>query len=85
MTSSRRSGVRSGPLRRPAADAARPRRREPGGAPLVRGRSSRREVNKLINLPVLKDHQSAGVTLALKNLSHGLVNNVNPAATGPDN
>jgi len=36
-----------------------------------------RQVNKLINLPVLKDHQSAGVTLALKNLSHGLVNNVN--------
>src|SRR5208337_5076994 len=36
-----------------------------------------REVNKLINVPVLKDHQSAGVTLALKNLSHGLVNNVN--------
>jgi uncharacterized protein (DUF362 family) len=36
-----------------------------------------REVSKLINLPVLKEHQSAGVTLALKNLSHGLVNNVN--------
>lgn len=35
-----------------------------------------REVDKLINLCVLKDHQSAGVTLALKNLSHGLVNNV---------
>jgi hypothetical protein len=35
------------------------------------------EVNKLINLAVLKDHQSAGVTLCLKNLSHGLVNNVN--------
>jgi uncharacterized protein (DUF362 family) len=35
-----------------------------------------KEVNKLINLPVLKDHQSAGVTLALKNLSHGLANNV---------
>ncbi len=35
-----------------------------------------KEVNKLINLPVLKHHQSAGVTLALKNLSHGLVNNV---------
>lgn len=34
------------------------------------------EVSKLINLAVLKDHQSAGVTLALKNLSHGLVNNV---------
>lgn len=35
-----------------------------------------RQVNKLINVPVLKDHQSAGVTLALKNMSHGLVNNV---------
>ena len=35
-----------------------------------------REVNKLINLAVLKDHQSAGVTLCLKNLSHGSVNNV---------
>jgi uncharacterized protein (DUF362 family) len=35
-----------------------------------------KEVNKLINLCVLKEHQSAGVTLALKNLSHGLVNNV---------
>lgn len=35
-----------------------------------------KEVNKLINYPVLKTHQSAGVTLALKNLSHGLVNNV---------
>src|SRR2546422_6790033 len=36
-----------------------------------------KQVNKLINVPVLKDHQSAGITLALKNLSHGLVNNVN--------
>lgn len=35
-----------------------------------------RLVNKIINLPVLKDHGSAGVTLALKNLSHGLFNNV---------
>jgi len=35
-----------------------------------------KEVDKLVNLCVLKDHQSAGVTLALKNLSHGLVNNV---------
>jgi uncharacterized protein (DUF362 family) len=36
-----------------------------------------RQVNKLINLAVLKDHDSSGVTLCLKNLSHGLVNNVN--------
>jgi uncharacterized protein (DUF362 family) len=35
-----------------------------------------RLVNKFITLPVLKDHRSAGVTLALKNLSHGLNNNV---------
>jgi uncharacterized protein (DUF362 family) len=35
-----------------------------------------KDVNKLINLGVLKQHQSAGVTIALKNLSHGLVNNV---------
>ena len=34
------------------------------------------QVNKIVNLPVLKDHAAAGVTLALKNLSHGLVNNV---------
>jgi len=35
-----------------------------------------REVTKLINLPVLKSHNAAGITGALKNLSHGLVNNV---------
>ena len=35
-----------------------------------------KDVNKVINLSLLKHHQSAGVTLALKNLSHGLVNNV---------
>src|SRR5581483_1150974 len=35
-----------------------------------------RLVNKMINLPVLKDHRSAGVTLALKNMSHGMNNNV---------
>jgi hypothetical protein len=40
-----------------------------------------RLVNKVINLPVLKDHRSAGVTLALKNLSHGMNNNVNRSHT----
>jgi uncharacterized protein (DUF362 family) len=35
-----------------------------------------RMVNKLITIPCLKDHRSAGVTLALKNLSHGMNNNV---------
>lgn len=42
-----------------------------------------KQVNKLINLPVLKDHQSAGVTMCLKNLSHGLVNNVNRSHSSP--
>jgi len=42
-----------------------------------------KQVNKLINLPVLKDHQSAGVTMSLKNLSHGLVNNVNRSHSSP--
>jgi uncharacterized protein (DUF362 family) len=36
-----------------------------------------KRVNKLVLLPCLKDHGSAGVTGALKNISHGLVNNVN--------
>ncbi len=35
-----------------------------------------RMVSKFVTLPCLKDHRSAGVTLALKNLSHGLNNNV---------
>ena len=35
-----------------------------------------RMVNKIITLPVLKDHRSAGITLALKNMSHGFNNNV---------
>jgi len=40
-------------------------------------------INKLINLPVLKHHQSAGVTIALKNMSHGMVNNVNRSHVTP--
>jgi hypothetical protein len=44
-----------------------------------------RQINKLINLPVLKHHQSAGVTIALKNMSHGMVNNVNRSHLTPTN
>jgi uncharacterized protein (DUF362 family) len=43
-----------------------------------------RRVNKLVMLPVLKDHGSAGVTGALKNMSHGLVNNVCRSHSTPD-
>ncbi len=35
-----------------------------------------RMVNKIITIPNLKDHKSAGVTIALKNMSHGMNNNV---------
>ncbi len=42
-----------------------------------------KRVNKFINLPVLKHHQSAGVTIALKNMSHGMVNNVNRSHLTP--
>jgi uncharacterized protein DUF362 len=35
-----------------------------------------KKVNKIINVPVLKDHGTGGVTLSLKNMSHGMVNNV---------
>jgi hypothetical protein len=43
-----------------------------------------RRVNKIVLLPVLKDHGSAGITGALKNMSHGLVNNVNRSHSTPD-
>jgi hypothetical protein len=43
-----------------------------------------RRVNKLVLLPVLKDHGSAGITGALKNMSHGLVNNVCRSHATPD-
>src|SRR5262249_51164474 len=42
-----------------------------------------KKVNKIINVPVLKDHGTGGVTLALKNMPHGLVNNVARSHTGP--
>lgn len=43
-----------------------------------------RRVNKIVLLPHLKDHGSAGVTGALKNMSHGLVNNVARSHSAPD-
>jgi hypothetical protein len=43
-----------------------------------------KRVNKMVMLPVLKDHGSAGVTGALKNMSHGSVNNVARSHSTPD-
>ncbi len=42
-----------------------------------------KQVNKVVNLPVLKHHDCAGVTIALKNLSHGFVNNVERSHARP--
>lgn len=42
-----------------------------------------RHVTKMVNLPILKDHDAAGVSLALKNMSHGLVNNVSRSHPDP--
>jgi hypothetical protein len=43
-------------------------------------------INKVITIPVLKDHRSGGITIALKNISHGMSNNVarTHAGKGPD-
>jgi hypothetical protein len=35
-----------------------------------------KQATKVINVAALKDHASAGITMALKNMSHGFVNNV---------
>lgn len=43
-----------------------------------------KRLNKIVMLPVLKDHGSAGVTGALKNMSHGSVNNVARSHSTPD-
>ncbi len=40
------------------------------------GKLVSKTLNKIVAIPVLKDHGSAGVTGALKNMSHGSVNNV---------
>ena len=59
------------PLVQPDADPKNPHHRRSYLAKFIT-----RDVNKLVNLCLVKHHQSAGVTISLKNLSHGLVNNV---------
>ena len=66
------------PLVLPKADANNPHHRRSYLANFIS-----KDVNKMINLCMLKHHQSAGVTLALKNLSHGLVNNVSRSHSTP--
>jgi hypothetical protein len=57
--------------------------RDPAARRSYAARFVTREITKLINLPTLKSHNAAGVTLALKSLSHGLVNNVSRSHDGP--
>jgi Domain of unknown function (DUF362) len=47
------------------------------------GKFVTKTINKIVAVPVLKDHASAGVTGALKNMSHGTVNNVNRSHSRP--
>lgn len=55
----------------PLHDASDPRTRRSHVSNTVTKR-----VDKIVNLCLVKDHMAAGVTGALKNLSHGLVDNV---------
>lgn len=66
------------PLVLPRADAKNPHHRRSYLAKFIT-----KDVNKMVNLCLLKHHQSAGVTAALKNLSHGLVNNVSRSHSTP--
>jgi hypothetical protein len=68
------------PLVLPKADPANPHHRRSYLARFIT-----RDVNKLVNLCLLKHHQSAGITMALKNLSHGLVNNVSRSHVSASN
>jgi uncharacterized protein (DUF362 family) len=47
------------------------------------GRIVTHRLDKIIGLPCIKDHHAAGVTGALKNMSHGLVNNVFRSHSNP--
>ena len=42
-------------------------------------------LTKIINVPALKDHLSAGITNALKNMTYGMVNNVDRTHQAPEN
>lgn len=48
------------------------------------GRLVTQRLNKIVAIPCLKDHGSAGVTGALKNMSHGSVNNVARSHSTPN-
>ncbi|CAN5924267.1 hypothetical protein BH11MYX4_BH11MYX4_50500 [soil metagenome] len=64
----------------PGDDANDPHKRRSFVSQIVSKR-----VTKVINVPALKDHISAGITCALKNMTYGCVNNVSRTHVAPDN
>jgi uncharacterized protein (DUF362 family) len=66
------------PLVQPDADPNNPHHRRSYLAKFIT-----KDVNKLVNLCMVKHHQSAGVTISLKNISHGHVNNVARSHSSP--
>jgi hypothetical protein len=64
----------------PGDDLGDPQKRRSYLSPIVS-----KQVTKVVNVPALKDHVSAGVTLALKNMTYGCVNNVSRTHVAPDN
>ncbi|MGD9344301.1 MAG: DUF362 domain-containing protein [Candidatus Aminicenantes bacterium] len=52
-----------------------PEKREEGGTDSYFSRIFTQECDKIINMPILKDHGLCGVTLSLKNLAYGLCEN----------
>jgi uncharacterized protein (DUF362 family) len=60
-----------------------PEKREEGGTESYFSRIFTHECDKIINMPILKDHGLCGVTLSLKNLAYGLCEN-NGRFHGPE-
>jgi uncharacterized protein (DUF362 family) len=52
-----------------------PEKREEGGTDSYFSKIFTQECDKIINMPILKDHGLCGVTLSLKNLAYGLCEN----------
>lgn len=60
-----------------------PEKREEGGTDSYFSKIFTQECDKIINMPILKDHGLCGVTLSLKNIAYGLCEN-NARFHGPD-
>jgi uncharacterized protein (DUF362 family) len=60
-----------------------PEKREEGGTASYFSKIFTQECDKIINMPILKDHGLSGVTLSLKNLAYGLCEN-NARFHGPE-